>query len=732
MATVRDMAASLGQHGHRRQCAARKSPQLVSRPPGTGPVAGTRRGWNGIATQEIAMHVRETRKPRLYRSQRVPPRPLLWFHLLLTLVVALAFACVPALASERDHDEDPEPEGLMLREGDRWVATLAMDTTVDMQVRGLLAEVSVRQTYRNDSSQWREGRYLLPLPENAAVGALTLRIGDRVIEGEIREKEEAKAVYAAAAASGQRASLVEQNRPNLFQTAVANIGPGEEIQVEVRYWQPVAYRDGVFSLGLPLTLTPRYTPSASTAFALDDTANAAEALPVANAAVDAGSALPPSVVLTAEIEPGLPLQSLTSPTHAVTVIAEGPSYRVVLANFAEASDRDFVLQWQPVPSKAPRSAVFTDRIDGEEFALVMLVPPTLPTAPLPRELILVIDNSGSMSGTSMAQAIEAADRALARLRPGDRFNVVRFDDSFDLLFPEPVPAQPGNVARARSFVRSLTADGGTEMLPALRAALAGTAPAGYLRQVVLATDAAVGNEDELIRLIETQRGEARVFPVGIGSAPNGHFLRKAAESGRGTQTVIRNVEEVTEAMDRLLAKLDRPAMRDIELDWPGVAQMYPARVPDLYEGEVLQVVARVDKLQDAVTVRGLRPQPWSRRIPLVGANVTHSPGIGRLWARSLIDALEDNLRRGGSVEVNKPLIVDVALRHGLVSSYTSLVAVDRTPARPADETLGSTKMMNATPEGSLQFAQGSTGWLRELVLALLLALSALIALRVRS
>lgn len=678
------------------------------------------------------MHVRETRKPRLYRKPGAPPRLLVWFHLMMTLLVALAFACVPALASETDGAEDPEPEGLMLREGDRWIATLAMDTTVDMQVRGLLAEVSVRQTYRNDSAQWREGRYLLPLPENAAVGALTLRIGDRLIEGEIREKEEAKAIYAAAAASGQRASLVEQNRPNLFQTAVANIGPGEEIQIEVRYWQPVAYRDGLFSVNLPLTLTPRYTPAASQAKALHEGRSDAEALPAVESAVDAGSALPPSVVLTAEIEPGLPLASLTSPTHPVTVLAEGTTYRVTLTNFAEATDRDFVLQWQPVPSKAPRSAVFTDRIGGENFALVMLVPPTLPTAPLPRELILVIDNSGSMSGASMEQAIEAADRALARLRPGDRFNVVRFDDTFDLLFPEPVPAQPGNVARARSFVRSLTADGGTEMLPALRAALAGAAPAGYLRQVVLATDAAVGNEDELLQLIEAERGEARLFPVGIGSAPNGHFLRKAAETGRGTPTVIRNVEEVTEVMDRLLAKLDRPAMRDIQLDWPGVAEMYPARVPDLYEGEALQVVARLDQLQDAVTVRGLRPQPWVRRVPLNGMNVTPSPGIGRLWARARIDALEDDLRRGGDINSLKPMIVDVALRHGLVSSYTSLVAVDRTPVRPKDQSLGSTQVANSVPDGSLEFAQGSTGWLRDLMLALALALTALLLLRARS
>ncbi len=660
---------------------------------------------------------RETRKPRFFR----PANAAALRGWLAGLLLALA-----PLAAIAGGDGD---EGLMLRDGDGWVATLAMDTSVDMQVRGLLAEVTVRQTYRNDSSQWREGRYLLPLPADAAVGGLTLRIGDRLVEGEVQEKAKARETYERAAAAGQQAGLVEQNRPNLFSTAVANIGPGEEVEIEVRYWQPVAYRDGVFSLGLPLTLTPRYLPGRDTG---QGGPRDPEAVPAAWSADDAGSALPPTVSLVAEIEPGLPLQSVSSPTHAVTVSAEGRTYRATLAALVEPGDRDFELRWEPVPSQAPRSAVFTDRVGGEDYALVMLVPPTLPSAPLPRELILVIDNSGSMTGASMAQAIEAADRALARLRPGDRFNVVRFDDTFELLYPEPVPAQPANVARARVFVRSLTADGGTEMLPALRAALAGAPPAGYLRQVVLATDAAIGNEDELLRLIEAERGEARLFPVGIGSAPNEHFLRKAAEAGRGTRAVIRDVNAVAEEMDALLARLDRPAMRDITLDWPGVAEAYPARVPDLYQGEALQVVARLDRLAGAVTVRGRTPEPWARRVPLSGETPTPAPGIGRLWARGRVDELEDRLRRGADEDEVRPMIVDVALRHGLVTRFTSLVAVDRTPVRPQDEAMGSTRIGNATPAGSLAFAQGSTGWPRELALAAALALLALALIRNRS
>jgi Ca-activated chloride channel family protein len=685
----------------------------------------------------------------MFRRRRWLLSPGWPLRFLLAALFLIFAAAAPAAGGEERRSDDERAEhgeGLALFVDDQWVDTLSMDTRVQMQVHGLFAEVSVRQTFVNGSAEWREGRYLLPLPEDAAVGALTMRIGNRLVEGEVREKEEAKAAYVAAVAAGQRAGLVSQNRPNLFQTAVGNIGPGETVEIEVRYWQPVQYRDDMFSLVLPLTLTPRYSPAApapETSFAMtpvadrrDATASTRhgtgdpEALPAATPG-DEGSALPPTVELYAEIDAGVPLREVASPSHPIETWQEGGLHRVRLANLVEGSDRDFVLRWTPVPSKAPRSALFVDRVAGEDFALLMLVPPTLPEAPLPRELILVIDNSGSMAGASMTQAIEAADRALARLRPGDRFNVIRFDDTLDMLFPEAVPVQRDHVARARAFVRALRAEGGTEMLPALRAAFAGRAPAGFLRQVVLATDAAVSNEDDLLALIETGRGESRLFPVGIGSAPNGHFLREAAAAGRGTQTLIRDVGEVTERMDTLLAKLDRPAMRDVQVDWPGGAEMYPSRVPDLYAGEALQVVARLERVDGTVTVRGLRPQPWVRQLELAGDDAAPSPGVGRLWARARIDSLEDELRRGGALEQLRPAIVDTALRHGLVSTYTSLVAVDRTPARPQDAALASTRVMNSSPIDTVALAQGSLGWLHELLLAVLFALVSILLLRSR-
>lgn len=668
---------------------------------------------------------RHTRKPRCLPGAVAHRRR----------AAGVALMLLSLLAALKAHAAD---EGLQLRRGDAWQDAVALETDVDFRIRGLLAEVTVTQRFRNDSGDWLEGRYLLPLPENAAVGRLRIRIGDRLVEGEIREKAEAKAIYQAAAAQGRRAGLVEQSRPNLFRTAVANIGPGEAVEVEIGYWQPVDYRDGDFSLTLPLTLTPRYAPASSVeiepgpmpAVCAEDCAEI-ERVPRVRSAQALPDALPPTVSLRADLDAGVPLAEVGSPTHAVSASANGRGWRIELADLVEASDRDFELRWRPRPSTQPRSAVFTETRDGEHYALVMVLPPTVQAERLPRELVLVIDHSGSMHGESMAQAIAALDLALSRLGPEDRFNVVRFNHAAGRLFPESVPATPENVDRARHHVAALRADGGTEMAAAVELALAGRPVPGYLRQVVLATDAAIGDEQALFAQIETQLGEARLFPVGIGSAPNGHFLRKAAELGRGSWVLVRDIGEVAARMDTLFARLDRPALRDLELHWPTLAEVYPERTPDLYHGEPLQLVARLPALHGELRVEGAaRHQPWVERVPLQAG--IDSPGVGRLWGRARLDALDDALRRGANADEVRAASLEVALAHGLVSRYTSLVAVERTPSRPHDAQLASTQFANATPAGSLAYSQGGTASRTLLGLALALGLLAAALLRPRA
>jgi Ca-activated chloride channel family protein len=368
-------------------------------------------------------------------------------------------------------------------------------------------------------------------------------------------------------------------------------------------------------------------------------------------------------------------------------------------------DHDFELLWRPVASDAPRGMVFAETVDGEPHYLLMVMPPDDGTATsrMPREMVFVVDTSGSMHGVSIAQAKQALQRALSGLQPGDRFNVVEFNSYPTPLFAESLPASASNTAMALAFVSRLEANGGTEMDAALQLALRTPPQPGYLRQIIFVTDGAVGNEEALFELIEARLGDARLFTVGIGSAPNSWFMRKAAEAGRGTFTTISALNEVAEKMDRLFRKLENPQLTNIELQWPGgtAVEAYPSIVPDLYLGE--PVAVRVKASTGFRPGAGLRivgnsiAGTWTADVPL--AADAQSPGVAALWARARIADLLDRQRRGADETETRNAIVTTALMHHLVSRYTSLVAVDKTPARPAGDLLAREQVPNLVATG---------------------------------
>ena len=369
-------------------------------------------------------------------------------------------------------------------------------------------------------------------------------------------------------------------------------------------------------------------------------------------------------------------------------------------------DHDFELVWRPLPATAPRAMVFTETIGGQPHYLLMVVPPGSGAEAgghMPREMIFIIDTSGSMHGISIEQAKQALLRALDTLRQGDRFNVVEFNSHTNPLFPASVPATVSNVGNAQNFVRQLKANGGTEMYPALQFSLRTPPQDGSLRQIIFITDGAVGNEEGLFQLIEQQLDGARLFTVGIGSAPNGWFMRKAAEAGRGTFTIISALHEVGEKMDRLFRKLEHQQVTNIDIQWPSgtIIGGYPAVVPDLYLGEPVTVKARAATAfwpGDTVRVTGDSiGGTWFSDLSLDDQH--QSPGIAALWARARIANLLDRQRRGANADETRDAIVQTALMHHLVSKYTSLVAVDKTPARPAGDPLSSEQVPNLMPYG---------------------------------
>jgi Ca-activated chloride channel family protein len=426
-----------------------------------------------------------------------------------------------------------------------------------------------------------------------------------------------------------------------------------------------------------------------------------------------------------DLDSGLALSKIESATHRVKITQKATGHAVSLVDGPVPADRDFELSWVPVLGQAPASALLTETIGGETYAMIMLLPDSQLANPLPRELILVIDTSGSMGGASIAQARAALDLALTSLRPIDRFNVIQFNSVTESLFDSAVPAEAADVALAREWVARLHATGGTAMRPALEAALRGTPPPGHVRQVVFATDGAVDNAGGLYQLIDRDLGQSRLFPIGIGSAPNARFIERAATLGRGSSIVIRGPADIGARMHELFAKLDRPALRDLSLGWPGVADSYPQRLPDLYAGEPLLVVARVSNLSGTLEARATGTQaPWAASLALDRA--ARVPGIGRLWAQRKIESLEQSVDRGADPAAVRSEVLQLAIDHHLVSRYTSLIAVEQAPARDAMLDLASRRIANGAPAGSIAYATTATSAPLQFLIGLgLLALAGL-------
>jgi Ca-activated chloride channel family protein len=568
-----------------------------------------------------------------------------------------------------------------------------LETDVDIVVTGIVARARVRQEFTNPGAAWAEGIYVFPLPDDAAVDHLRMRVGDQIIEGVIQERVAAKAQYEQAKQTGRRASLVEQERPNVFTTSVANIPPGAVITVEIEYQHVVRYDGGQFTLRFPMVVGPRYIPGA--------VPDAARITPP----VEHPSRGPLNPVrLRVELDPGGPLARLEASYHEIHTLplARG-RIQVELAQDRVPADRDFELVWQPAADAAPTATVFSEGKGGEAFALLMVMPPTLVPLDglhLPREVIFVIDNSGSMHGASIDQAKAALKLALRRLRPADRFNVIRFNHQTDVLFTAAEAATTENLRAADRYVSRLRAEGGTEMLPALQQALDGQAHPGRLRQVIFLTDGAVGNEAQLFATIRDRLGDSRLFTIGIGSAPNSHFMREAARLGGGTFTFIGSTAEVQEKMVALFGKLESPALTDIRLEWPGgsSADVVPERIADVYLGEPVTVALRAASLPPRLVLRGhLGLDQWERELtPNVGEA---GSGLSVHWARGKIAALLDERQPGTPDHEIRDAVLALALAHHLVTPYTSLVAIDVTPVRPGSDPLVSHALKTNLPHG---------------------------------
>ncbi|MCB1755180.1 MAG: marine proteobacterial sortase target protein [Gammaproteobacteria bacterium] len=664
----------------------------------------------------------------------------------LTFLAILVLSGGTARAAGDSPDYEGVRSGTLFLSGEQAsYDAVVLHSNVRMHIAGVVADVQMSQDFKNVSDEWVEGIYVFPLPENASIRAMTIRIGERLIEGRILEKQAAQQRYTEAKEQGQVAGLIRQERSNLFTTKIANIAPGEKISVELDYFQTLEQNVDQYSLRLPTTLTPRYIPE-GTITAAGFSENPQKTLALLDDAVAISppqkispDATSPTLSLQISLASDQPLDWIDSASHPIDIVEQDDRYLISLNQTDTAMDRDFVLSWQAAGGTEPQPALYVQESDAERYGLLVVSPPAASAVDsMPREMILVIDTSGSMAGQSIRAAKSALLSALDKLQPADTFNIIEFNDRAQQLYPGPQRANPQQIANAKRFIKQLGADGGTEMREALTLALQQQDPE-RLRQIIFITDGSVGNERELLHLLHSQLDSARLFTVGIGSAPNGFFMRKAAEFGRGTFSFIEDTRQAEQTMTALFERLRAPVLTDVSLASDSqTMEFYPAPLPDLYAGQPLVVAAKLPDDLRQITVTGkTNGAEWRQTIDLEQA-VSGTEGVVSLWARQKIESLMNDQWIHNDTERHREEIISLSEKHGILSAFTAFLAVEKTPVRDPLDPLHEEKIKNLLPAGNemlmVNLPQGATGanaWLAAALLLLMMSLVPKLAQRIR-
>ena len=564
-------------------------------------------------------------------------------------------------------------------------------TDVKAEITGFISRVVVTQEFENPFKEKIEAVYTFPLPQNAAVDDMTMIIGSRTVKGKILPREEARAVYESAKSSGKVSSLLDQERPNIFTQSVANILPGEQVKITISYVETLKYEDGAYEFVFPMVVGPRYVPGAPTGeqrgngFA-PDTDRVPDASRITPKAAPAGMRSGHDISLEVTLDAGLIVEDVVSKSHGVDMQRPNPrSARLKLKDDATIPNKDFVLRYD-VAGQAIQDALLTHRSDRGGYFTMILQPPERVTASdvMPKELVFVLDTSGSMSGFPIEKAKETMNLALDALYPSDTFNLITFAGDTRILFPNPVPATKENLAKAQSFLASRSGAGGTEMMTAIRAALEPSDDQSHVRIVCFMTDGYVGNDMEIVAEVQKHQN-ARVFAFGIGSSVNRFLLDKMAEAGRGEVEYVSLTDDGSAAARRFHDRVRNPLLTDISIDWNGlpVADVYPQRIPDLFGAKPVVLKGRYSSAGSAtIRLKGkVAGNDFVREIPVEFPETMASHDVlASLWARARIDNLMSRdyagAQSGNMKQDLKDTITQLGIEYRLMTQFTSFVAVE--------------------------------------------------------
>lgn len=556
-------------------------------------------------------------------------------------------------------------------------------TEVNASIDAYIATVDLQQQFQNPYDSKIEAVYVFPLPQNAAVNEFIMTIGDRRIRGIIREREEAEKIYNEARSQGYVASLLTQERPNIFTQKVANIEPGKQIDVNIKYFNTLTYDDGWYEFVFPMVVGPRFNPYGSS--------NGIGAVGRGHAGTSGyktevqylkpGEHTSHRVDLTLDINAGVGIEAVRSVNHRIQrTQLDDTRVRITIDKSDRLPNKDFVLRYQ-VAGERIKTNVLTHRDERGGFFTLVLYPPknlrSLDRSPM--EMIFVLDCSGSMSGEPMAQAKDAVRHALNKLEPSDTFQIIRFSSDASQFGDRPVQATPESIRKAKQYVNNLHGSGGTHMLEGIKAALDFPHEDGRLRFVSFMTDGYIGNERDIVREINNRLGDSRIFSFGVGSSPNRYLMNRMAKEGRGVAAYLSLNDDGDQVMDAFFSRVSHPALTDIEINYGGatVSDVYPRKIPDLFVGRPVIITGRFrGSFDQNIRVTGRAGgRNVNILIPVDRMSTNNRPAIASVWARTKIADLYDQSAWDKDSSLTRQ-IKRTALDYQLMSQYTAFVAVD--------------------------------------------------------
>ena len=561
-------------------------------------------------------------------------------------------------------------------------------TRVEAHIAGMVTTVKVIQEFGNPYDTPIEAIYVFPLPQQAAVNAMKMTIGERIIEGKIKPREEARKLYKQAKNQGRTASLLDQERPNIFTQSVANILPGDDIQVELSYFHDLVFEKGQYEFVFPMVAGPRYIPGRLAGQTgqgwSPDTGRVTDGSKISPPLLPPGVRSGHDIQLCVDLDAGVPYRDLETPSHAIEVTRKSASRVLIrLSPQDRIPNKDFILRWK-AKQKGPAAGWLAHKEDTEGHFFLMLQPDVrLPKAQTaPREYVFVIDTSGSMHGFPLDQCKRIVKRCLDDLRPVDNFQVILFAGGASSLAPAPLPATAGNIRKALEYVMNARGGGGTEFLPALEKALKGPDDPERSRIVLFLSDGYIGYETQVLKYMHQHRGQANIFPLGVGSSVNRYLIDGMARVGQGEPFYLTPDESPDPVVERFFKYVSRPSLTNIEVRFNGleVTDIEPPVLPDLFADRPLSIVGKYSQGgRGQVVVTGyLAGRPWKQtlQVKLPDHEPSH-PGLAGLWARRSIEALSDQQAIGNlSEDKAKVEITALALKYHLMSAYTSFVAID--------------------------------------------------------